>query len=76
MDVATRRRANLAWAKASEAQAAAEEASAVSLVAVAEAQQISGRDDIAVMYLRLSEHSRIQASIYREAADQFRRLAG
>lgn len=76
MDVATRRRANLAWARASEAQATAEEASAAALVASAEAQQIVGRDDIATMYLRLSEHSRMQAGIYRDAADQFRRLAG
>lgn len=76
MNVATRRRANLAWAKASDAQADAEEASAAALVASAEAQQIEGRDDIALQYLRLSEHSRMQATIYRGAAEQFRRMAG
>ena len=76
MDVATRRRANLAWAKASEAQAAAEEASAAALVASAEAQSIEGRDDVALQYLRLSEHSRMQATLYRDAAAEFRRLAG
>lgn len=76
MDVATRRRVNLARAKASEAQAAAEEASAVALVASAEAEQIEGREDIAFQYLRLSEHSRVQAAIYRDAAAEFRRMAG
>ncbi|HEX3133874.1 MAG TPA: hypothetical protein VHX44_09875 [Planctomycetota bacterium] len=76
MDVATRQRANLAWAKASEAQATAEEASAAALVASAEAQQLEGREDIAYQYLRLSEYSRIQATIYRDAAAEFRRMAG
>lgn len=71
-----RRNVNLAWAKASEAQAAAEEASAAALVARAEVQQLEGREDIACQYLRLSEHSRMQASIHRSAAVEFRRLAG
>lgn len=76
MNAASCRRANLAWAKASEAQAIAEEASAVALVAAAEAQHVEGRDALAGQYLRLAEHSRMRAAIYSEAADQFRRLAG
>lgn len=76
MSTPHRRSVNLAWAKASEAQASAEEASSAALVASAEAQQLEGRDDIALQYLRLSEHSRIQAMIYRDAAAEFRRMAG
>lgn len=76
MDVATRRRANLAWAKASEAQADAEEASASALVARAEAQHVEGRDGIAAQCLRLADYSRAMAQIHRDAATEFRRLAG
>ncbi len=76
MSTPHRRSVNLAWAKASEAQAAAEEASAAALVARAEVQHIEGREHIAAQYLRLSEFSRTQAQIHRDAAAEFRRMAG
>lgn len=71
-----RRSVNLAWVKASEAQAAAEEASAVALDARAEVQALEGRQSIADQYRRLAEHCRTHATMHRDAAAQFRRLAG
>lgn len=72
----SRRRVNLAWAKASALQAEAEEAGAAALVAKAQVQDLEGRGDIGAQYRRLAEQCLIQARIYRGAAAEFRRMAG
>lgn len=76
MATSHRHRVNMAHAKAAELQAEAEEASAVALVAKAQAEDLDRRPDLGAQYRRLAEHSLAQARIYRGAAAQFRRLAG